>query len=133
MKDKQNVILILVSLSKFKSLFWRFIKILGFNCSSFFSGVPSFLGYIIAKLHLIIARLQPCSLQTFNSFMLSFPIRSSSWRPNMVAHQEFLSFFIRSSQSRPVISWRPSQVYAISLLILAMGISSMPNPLLVSN
>src|SRR3954463_6114262 len=62
MKDKCNVILILVSFSKFYSLFRRFIKILGFNCSSFFSGVPSFLGYIIVKLHLNHCKASPCVL-----------------------------------------------------------------------
>ena len=36
--------------------------------------------YCMLILHLIIPRLQSCSLQTFNYFMLSFPIRSSSWR-----------------------------------------------------
>ena len=36
MKDEHNVILILVSSSKFNSLFRRFIKILDFICSSFF-------------------------------------------------------------------------------------------------
>ena len=33
----------------------------------------------------------------------------------------------------PVVRWRPSQVCAISILILSTKISSMPNPLLVIN
>ena len=33
----------------------------------------------------------------------------------------------------PVVQWRPSQVCAISILILSKRISSMPNPLLVIN
>ena len=52
-KDKHNVILILVSSSKFYSLVRRFIKILDFSCFIFsFLEFQVFLHYIIAKLHL---------------------------------------------------------------------------------
>ena len=96
-KDEHNVILILVSSSKFNSLFRRFSKILVFSCSSFLSGVPSFLGYIISKLHLIIARLH-LVLSTSLSFYHPFYYRSSSWRLYMVVRQGFLSFFNCSSR-----------------------------------
>ena len=53
MKDKHNVILILVSSSKFNSLFRRFIKILDFSCSCFLPdcqvfSVISFQSFILA-------------------------------------------------------------------------------------
>ena len=51
--------------------------------------------------------------------------------------QDFTSFVIISNircfQIPPVVPSIPSQVYAISLLILSTGISSMPNPLFVIN
>src|SRR3954466_10497411 len=82
MKDKHNVILILVSSSKFNSLFRRFIKILGFNCSSFFSGVSSFLGYIISKIHLITSRLHlvfSTSLSFYHPFITGVLHGGSTW------------------------------------------------------
>ena len=98
MKDKHNVILILVSSSKFNSCFRRFIKILRFYCFIFsFPGVPSSLNYIVAKIHLNHCNSSPC---VFNlSFFLSlFYYRSSSWRLYMVVRQGFFSFFNCSSR-----------------------------------
>ena len=61
----------------------------------------------------------------FNSFDGSFKISLSS-----LSYQFFHSFVVSTP---PVIPSRPSQVYAISLLILSTRISSMPNPLFVIN
>ena len=79
------------------SLFRRFIKILDLICSSFFSGVPSFPHYLIAKLHLNHRKASPCVFN-FSFFLSSFYYRSSSWRLYMVVHQGFLSFFNCSSR-----------------------------------
>ena len=57
MKDKHNVILILVWSSKFNSLFWSLIKTLGFTCLIFLSGAQCYFNYIIPKIYLIIARI----------------------------------------------------------------------------
>ena len=67
MKDKYNVILILVSSSEVNSLFWRFIKILDLICSSFFPEFQVFLGYTIVKLH-----LNHCKAHLVLSTSLSF-------------------------------------------------------------
>ena len=66
MKDEHNVILILVSSSKFNSLFRRFIKILDFICSSFFLEFQ--------VLSVISSRSSTQSLQDFNLilFILHF-------------------------------------------------------------
>ena len=69
MKDEHNVILILVSSSKFNSLFRRFIKILGFNSSSFFPGVPSSRNYVIMEIYLNLYKVSPCA---FNFSFFSF-------------------------------------------------------------
>ena len=66
-----------------------------------------------------------CAFATFifNSYGGSFKISLPS-----LSYQ-----FIRFFQIPPVVPSIPSQVYAISLLILSTRISSMPNPLLVIN
>ena len=97
-KDEHNVILILVSSSKFNSLFRRFIKILNFICSSFFPGVPRSLTYITTNIYLIIARLQSYSFHPSLLCDHSFDYRSSSWRFYMVVHQGFNSFSKCSSR-----------------------------------
>ena len=74
------------------------VSILDSSCSPFFSGVPSFLGCLVTKLHLNHCKASILFASIFNSFMLSFPIRSSSWRLNMVLRQGFLSFFNCSSR-----------------------------------
>ena len=53
------------------SLFRRFIKILDLICSSFFSRVPSFLHYLVAKLHLNHCKASPCVVN-FSFFLSSF-------------------------------------------------------------
>ena len=66
-----------------------------------------------------------CAFATFifNSYGGSFKISLPS-----------LSYrIIRFFQIPPMVPWRPSQVYAISLLILSTRISSVPNPLFVIN
>ena len=63
----------------------------------FVSGVPSFLGYIVAKLHLNHRKASPCVFN-FSFLLSSFYYRSSSWRLYMVVRQGFLSFFICSSR-----------------------------------
>ena len=63
----------------------------------FFSGVPSFIGYIIVKLHLNHRKDSPC-IFNFPFFLSSFYYWSSSWRLYMVVHQGFLSSFNCSSR-----------------------------------
>ena len=63
----------------------------------FFSGVPSFPHYLIAKLHLNHRKASPCVFY-FSFFLSSFYYRSSSWSLYMVVHQGFFSFFNCSSR-----------------------------------
>ena len=91
------------------SLFRRFIKILDFFCSSFFSGVPSFLGFIVAKLQLNHRKASPCVFN-FSFFLSSSYYRSSSWRLYMVVHQGSLSFFNYSS--RFLMELRSTKLYS---------------------
>ena len=116
MKDKHNVILILVSSSKFNSLFRRFIqKILGFNCSSFFFEVPSSLSYIIAKLHLNHCKASPCVFN-FSFFSSSFYYRISSWRLYMMVRQGFL--LISNCSSRFLLKLRSVKPYSKINMVL---------------
>ena len=96
-KDKHNVILILVSSSEFNSLFWRLIKFSIPGVWSFFSGDPSSLNYLVVKLHLNHYKVSPCVFN-FSLFSLSFVYRSSSWRFYMMVHQWFNSFSKCSSR-----------------------------------
>ena len=97
MKDKHNVILILVSSSKFNSLFRRLIKLSVFNCSIFFFlGVPSSCNYITMEIHLNHYKASPCVFN-FSFFLSSFCYRSSSWRFYMMVDQGFIPFFNCSS------------------------------------
>ena len=73
MKDEHNVILILVSSSKFNSLFRRFIKILDFICSSFF---PEFQVFLVISFQSFILSLQGftwCFQLLFLSIILLLP------------------------------------------------------------
>ena len=73
MKDEHNVILILVSSSKFNSLFRRFIKILDFICSSFF---PEFQVFSVISFQSFILSLQGftwCFQLLFLSIILLWP------------------------------------------------------------
>ena len=74
MKDKHTINLILISSRWF---------------NSFISGVPSFLGYIVAKLHLNHRKASPCVFN-FPFFLSSFYYRSSSWRLYMIVRQGIL-------------------------------------------
>ena len=65
--------------------------------SSFLSGVPSSLNYLVAKLHLNHRKASPCVFN-FSFFLSSFYYRSSSWRLYMVVRQGFFSFFNCSSR-----------------------------------
>ena len=60
----------------------------------------------------------------FNSYGVSFQISLPS-----LSYQFIRSFVV---SILPVAHWRPSQVCAISILILSTRITSMPNPLLSS-
>ena len=82
MKDKHTINLILISSRWF---------------NSFISGVPSFLGYIVVKLHLNHCKGSPCVFN-LSFFLSSFYYWSSSWRLYMVVHQGFFSFFNRPSR-----------------------------------
>ena len=79
-----------------RSLFRR-NKFLACCCSSFLSGVPSSLSYIVAKLLLNHVKASPCVFN-FPFFLSSFYYRSSSWRLYMVVRQGFFSFFNCSSR-----------------------------------
>ena len=73
MKDKHNVILILVSSKWFNSLFRRFIKILDFICSSFF---PEFQVFSVISFQSFILSLQGftlCFQLLFLSIILLLP------------------------------------------------------------
>ena len=97
MKDKHNVILILVSSSIFNSLFRSLIKILGFNCFIFyFPGVPTSFNYITTEIHLNHYKVSPCVFNFF-CFYHHFVYRGSSWMFYMMVHRGFISFSKRSS------------------------------------
>ena len=55
----------------------------------FFSGVPSFPLYLVAKLHLNHCKASPCVFK-FSFFLPSFYYRSSSWRLYMFVRQGIL-------------------------------------------
>ena len=94
--------------SFFRSLFMR-NKFSILRCSSFPSGVPSSLGYIIAKLHLNHCKASPCVFN-FSFFLSSFYYRSSSWRLYMVVRQGFFSFF--NCSSRFLSKLWPAKLYS---------------------
>ena len=100
MKDMHNAILIMVS-SKWSSFFFQELLIMSFfsvrDASSFLSEVPSFLGYIIAKLHLNHRKASPCVFN-FPCFLSSFYYQNFSWKLYMVVRQGFFSFFNCSSR-----------------------------------
>ena len=100
MKDTHNVILIIVS-SKWSNFFFPELFIVSHSrfemLHLFFSGVPSFPHYLVAKLHLNHCKASPCVFN-FSFFLSSFYYRSSSWRLYMMVHQGFFSFFNCSSR-----------------------------------
>ena len=100
MKDKHNVILILVSLSELNSLFRRLIKFLiSIVSSSLFPGVPTFFNYFTMEIHINWYKDSPCVFNfSFLPFDHSFVYRSSSWRFYMMVHQGFNSFSKCSSR-----------------------------------
>ena len=81
----------------------------------FFSRAPSFLGYIIAKLHLNHWKDSPCVFN-FSFFLSSFYYRSSPWRLYMVVHQGFLSFF--NCSSRFLSELRSAKLYSKINMVL---------------
>ena len=81
----------------------------------FFSGVPSFLGYIIAKLHLNYCKASPCVFN-ISLFLSSFYYRSSSWRLYMVVRQGFFSFF--NCSSRFLSKLRSAKLYSKINMVL---------------
>ena len=97
------------------SLFRRFIKILDLICSSFFSGVPSFPHYLIAKLHLNHRKASPCVVN-FSFFLSSFHYRSYSWRLYMMVHQGCLSF--SNCSSRFFSKLRSAKLYSKINMVL---------------
>ena len=100
MKDKHKINLILISSRWFNSFLPEIVHdevILHSSVSSFLSGVPSSLGYIIAKPHLNHCKASPCVFN-FSFFLSSFYYRSSAWRLYMVVHQGFFSFSNCSSR-----------------------------------
>ena len=97
-----------------RSLFMR-NKFLVLRCSSFRSGVPSSLSYIIAKLLLNHRKASPCVFN-FSFFLSSFYYRSSSWRLHMVVRQGFLSSF--NCSSRFLLKLRSAKLYSKINMVL---------------
>ena len=96
MKDKHNVILILVSSKWFNSLFRSGSSYI-FLVSSAHLSFPEFQALIITEIHLNHYKVSPCVFN-FSFFSLSFVYRSSSWRFYMMVHQGFISFSKCSSR-----------------------------------
>ena len=117
MKDTHNVILIIVSsdlVSSFQSCSSSHIS--RFEMFHLFvSGVPSFLGYIVAKLHLNHRKASPCVFN-FSFFLSSFYYRSSSRRLNMMVRQGFFSFF--NCSSRFLLKLRSAKLYSKINMVL---------------
>lgn len=108
-----NVILVMVS-SKWSSFFFSELFIMShFSVQDasffFFSGVPSFLHYLVAKLHLNHCKASPCVFN-FSFFFIILYYRSSSWRLYMVVRQGFLSFF--KCSSRILSKLRSAKLYS---------------------
>ena len=85
-KDKHTINLILISSRWFNSFLLEIVHdevILVSSVSSFiFSGVPSFLGYLVAKLHLITSRLHlvlSTSLSFYHPFITGVLHGGSTW------------------------------------------------------
>ena len=76
---------------------------------------PSFLGYIVAKLHLNHRKASPCVFNFF-FFSSSFYYRSSSWRLYMVVRQGFFSFF--NCSSRFLSKLWPAKLYSKLNMVL---------------
>ena len=111
MKDTQDIILILVS-SKWLIPSSGVRSDINFSvicCSSFFSGVPSFPHYLIAKLHLNHRKASPCVFN-FSFFRSFFYYRSSSLRLYMVVYQGFSSLF--NCSSRFLSELWPAKLYS---------------------
>ena len=93
MKDKHNVMPILVSSIELNSLFRRLIKFLiSIVSSSIFPGDSTFFNYFTTDIHLNRYKDSP-GVFNFSFFISSFYFQSSSWRLNMVVRQGFFSFF----------------------------------------
>ena len=84
-------------------LFWRFIKIIVFICSSFFSGVPSSLNFLVMKIHLIIT-----SLHLVVSTSLSF-------RFIILLLPEFFMEVLHGSSSRILCIFYCSSIFLLKL------------------
>ena len=118
MKDTHNVILIIVS-SKWSSFFFPELFIMSFSWFEmlhlFFSWVPSFPHYLVAKLHLNHRKASPCVFN-FSFFLSSFYYRSSSWRLYMVVRQGFFSFFNCSSRFLSKL-WSVKPYFKINMVL----------------
>ena len=105
------------------------------------SGAHHFRRLVHSQLSALVPQISPVHHSIFfnqrviSSFQLYLNslkyLRSFSFL--MVVLPGFSSLSIYSLSILPVVQIRPSQVGAISLLILSTRISSMPNPLLVIN
>ena len=81
----------------------------------FFSGVPSFSHYLVAKLHLNHYKDSTC-IFNFSSLLSSFYYRTSSWRLYMVVRQGFFSFF--NCSSRFLLKLWPAKLYSKVNMVL---------------
>ena len=82
-------------------------------CHIFFSGVPSFPHYLVAKPHH--RKASPCVFN-FSFFLSSFYYRSSSWRFYMVVRQGFFSIF--NCSSRFLLKLRFAKLYSKINMVL---------------
>ena len=96
MKDRHNVILILVASSEINSLFRRLIKFLISFVHLSFPGVPSSLNYFTMEIHLNHYKVLPCVLN-FSFFSLPFVYRST--------HEGSTWLFIKDLYSFSKQSW----------------------------
>ena len=90
-----------------------FFSVLVFHL--FFSGVPSFPHYLVAKLHLNHRKASPCVFN-FSFFLSSFYYRSSSWRLYMMVRQGFFSFF--NCSSRFLLKLRSAKLFSKINMVL---------------
>ena len=98
MKDKHNVILILVSSSELNSLFRRLIKFsVSIVSSSLFPGVPTFYNYFTTEIHLNRYKDSPC---VFNFFSFRLIILLF----NRVLHEGSTWWFIKDLIPSPSFS-----------------------------
>ena len=110
MKDKHNIILILVSSNDFNSSSGVAHDINSFSLVflSFFSGVPSFLKYLFVLLHLNLGKVIILFFSTLISLHHSFVYGGPSWW--------FFNDLIHSQSILQDSSWRGSSIIRLAFI-----------------